>query len=89
MMIEVEYRGSLQSAEGFEVHFTEDLDFYPKSSGMSLKGFKRAVDEVRFACFKDPSDSSRASRMKGDRSEVEKKVWWLCNSPGNGWSYLE
>ena len=44
IMIEVEHRGSLQSAEGFVDHFTKDLDFHPKSSGMSLKGYLMRSD---------------------------------------------
>lgn len=30
-MVGVEYRDSLQSAEGFVDHFTKDLGFHPKS----------------------------------------------------------
>lgn len=32
IMVGVEYRDSLQSAEGFVDHFTKDLGFHPKSS---------------------------------------------------------
>lgn len=38
--------------EDFVDHFNKDLGFYPKSSGKSLKGFKCAIGEVRFAFFK-------------------------------------